>query len=230
MRSTTLLLAAALCFLFASAIRRAIAADCCAAIYDLVIRGGTIFDGGGGEPFVGDVGIKGDRIVAVGPNLSGTSAARTIDATGLAVAPGFINMLSWADESLIEDGAGESDIRQGVTLEVFGEGWSNGPLNERDGGERDQAAGRHQIPDPVADVGRLFRLLTRRGIAPNVASFVGDGPRSAIHVLGEGDVDPTPAQLGQMQNLVRAAMNEGAMGRRQLADLCPRLLTPKHTS
>lgn len=95
--------------------------------YDLVIRGGTIVDGRGGVPFAGDVAIRGERIVAVGPAINGT-ALKTIDARGLTVTPGFINMLSWADESLIEDGAGESDIRQGVTLEVFGEGTSNGPV------------------------------------------------------------------------------------------------------
>ncbi len=97
--------------------------------FDLIVRGGTIVDGSGGQPFTGDVGISGDRIVAVAPHLDGM-ATRTIDATGLAVAPGFVNMLSWANDSLIEDGAGESDIRQGVTLEVMGEGDSEGPYND----------------------------------------------------------------------------------------------------
>src|SRR5690606_16023756 len=98
-------------------------------VFDTIVRGGSIVDGSGGQPFTGDIAINGDRIVAVAPRIDG-AAKRTIDASGLAVAPGFINMLSWATESLIEDGAGESDIRQGVTLEVMGEGWSMGPYNE----------------------------------------------------------------------------------------------------
>src|ERR1700684_1839630 len=97
--------------------------------YDTVLRGGIVYDGSGSRPFVGDVAIRGDRIVAVAPHLAGR-ARREIDANGLAVAPGFVNMLSWANESLIADGRGESDILQGVTLEVMGEGDSMGPLNE----------------------------------------------------------------------------------------------------
>ena len=95
--------------------------------YDILVRGGTIVDGSGGAPFTGDVGIRGDRIVAVAPHLDGV-APRTIDATGLAVAPGFVNMLSWANDALIEDGGSESDIRQGVTLEVMGRRQFGRPL------------------------------------------------------------------------------------------------------
>jgi N-acyl-D-amino-acid deacylase len=101
----------------------------CTPEYDVVIRGGTIYDGSGGTPVVGDVAVKGDSIVSIGVPIEG-SGRTEIDATGLAVAPGFINMLSWATESLIEDGRSQSDIRQGVTLEVMGEGWSMGPLND----------------------------------------------------------------------------------------------------
>lgn len=97
--------------------------------YDIIIRGGTIYDGSGAAPFLADVAIKADTIAAIGA-LSDARASREMDASGLAVAPGFINMLSWATSSLIEDGRSQSDIRQGVTLEVFGEGWSMGPLNE----------------------------------------------------------------------------------------------------
>ena len=97
--------------------------------FDLIVRGGTVYDGGGGTPFVADVGVRGDRIVAVERRLDG-AAKQVIDASGLAVAPGFINMLSWANDSLIIDGASESDIRQGVTLEVMGEGTSPGPITD----------------------------------------------------------------------------------------------------
>ena len=134
-----------------------------------------------------------------------------VDARGLAVAPGFINMLSWATESLIEDGRGQSDIRQGVTLEVMGEGWSMGPLNEE---MRRLSISRQsdiRYPIPWTTLGEYLEHLQQRGISPNVASFVG-AATVRIHELGEGDVDPTPAQLARMRALVRQAMNEGAMG------------------
>ena len=178
--------------------------------YDLVIRNGTIVDGRGGAPFVGDVAIRGERIAAVGPRLAG-SAPRTIDARGLTVTPGFINMLSWADESLIEDGAGESDIRQGVTLEVFGEGSSNGPITAAMAARDLGRQGDLKHPIPWRSLGDYFTFMTSRGIAPNIASFVGHAT-VRDHELGEEDVDPTPAQLKRMQNLVRQAMNDGAMG------------------
>jgi N-acyl-D-amino-acid deacylase len=178
--------------------------------YDTVIRGGTIYDGSGGAPYVGDVAIEGDRIAVVAPRIAGRGA-REIDASGLAVAPGFINMLSWATESLIHDGRGQSDVRQGVTLEVMGEGWSMGPLNED---MRRNALSRQsdiRYPIPWTTLGEYLEHLARRGIAPNVASFVG-ATTVRIHELGEGDVDPDPAQLARMRALVRQAMNEGAMG------------------
>jgi N-acyl-D-amino-acid deacylase len=178
--------------------------------YDVMIRKGTIVDGSGGAPFVGDVAIRGERIVAVAPKLAG-SAARTIDAAGLTVTPGFINMLSWANETLIEDGAGESDIRQGVTLEVFGEGSSMGPLNEAMVADRLKEQGDIRYPIEWRSLGGYFDWLTRRGVATNIASFVG-ATTVRTHVLGEGDVDPTPAQLDQMRELVRQAMDEGALG------------------
>lgn len=177
--------------------------------FDVVIRGGTIYDGRGGAPYLGDVAIRGDRIVAVG-RVSGRGA-REVDAHGLAVAPGFINMLSWATESLIQDGRGQSDIRQGITLEVMGEGWSMGPVN--DAMRRDALTRQSDIHYPIAwtTLGQYLEHLERRGIAPNVASFVG-AATVRIHELGEGDVDPNPAQLARMRALVRQAMNEGAMG------------------
>jgi N-acyl-D-amino-acid deacylase len=178
--------------------------------YDILIKGGTIVDGSGGAPYVGEVAIRGDRIVAVAPSLKGT-ASRTIDAKGLAVAPGFINMLSWATESLIEDGAGESDIRQGVTLEVMGEGWSMGPYNEEMVRLETGRQGDIKYPIDWRTLGQYFAKMEKRGIAPNIASFVG-ATTVRVHRLGEGDVDPDPAQLKAMQNDVRFAMNEGAMG------------------
>lgn len=178
--------------------------------YDLIVRGGTIYDGGGGSPYVGDVAIENDRIVRIGGRIR-ASADREIDATGLAVAPGFINMLSWSTESLIADGRAQSDIRQGVTLEVMGEGWSMGPLNPEM--KRLLLARQDDIEYPVSwtSLGEYLQFLEDRGIAPNIASFVG-AATVRIHELGERDVQPSPEQLDRMRALVRQAMNEGAMG------------------
>ena len=178
--------------------------------YDVLIRNGTIVDGSGGAPYIGDVAISGDKIVAVGSRLPGT-APRTIDATGLTVSPGFINMLSWATESLIEDGAGQSDIRQGVTLEVMGEGWSMGPYTETMVRLETEGQGDIKYPVDWRTLGEYLTKMEKRGIAPNIASFVG-ATTVRIHALGKGDIDPSPAQLAAMQNQVRLAMNEGAMG------------------
>ena len=179
-----------------------------AATYDVVIKGGTIYDGSGGAPFVGDVAIEGDRIVAVGGSAKGE---REIDAKGLAVAPGFINMLSWATESLIEDGRGMSDVKQGVTLEVMGEGWSMGPLNPEMKRLNVERQGDIKYEVEWTTLGQYLEHLQKKGISPNVASFVG-ATTVRVHELGERDVDPTPEQLGRMRALVRQAMNEGAMG------------------
>ena len=178
--------------------------------YDVVIKGGTIYDGSGGAPFVGDVAIAGDRIAYVGPPTA-AHGRREIDARGLAVAPGFINMLSWSTESLIQDPRSQSEIRQGVTLEVMGEGWSMGPLNEEMKRLAVSRQGDIRYPISWTSLGDYLEFLQRRGIAPNVASFVG-ATTVRIHELGEGDVDPTPAQLDRMRALVRQAMDEGAMG------------------
>ncbi|HEX4736480.1 MAG TPA: amidohydrolase family protein [Allosphingosinicella sp.] len=178
--------------------------------YDTVLRGGTVYDGSGGRPFVGDVGIKGDRIVAVAPHLAG-HGRREIDVRGLAVAPGFVNMLSWANESLIADGRGESDILQGVTLEVMGEGDSMGPWNEEM--KRKEAERQSDIKYPIrwTTLGQYLGYMEKKGISPNLASFVG-ATTVRVHELGEGDVQPNPDQLARMRALVRQAMNEGAMG------------------
>jgi N-acyl-D-amino-acid deacylase len=178
--------------------------------YSVLIRGGTIYDGSGGVPYVGDVGIQGNKIVYVGPHAPGR-AARTVDASGKAVSPGFINMLSWATESLIADGRGMSDTAQGVTLEVMGEGDSMGPLNPQM--KRLEVARQGDIKYPIrwTTLGQYREYLQRKGITPNVASFVG-ATTVRVHELGEKDVDPTPEQLKRMRALVRQAMKEGALG------------------
>jgi N-acyl-D-amino-acid deacylase len=169
-----------------------------------------VYDGSGGEPFVGDVAIKGDKIAYVGPHAPGT-AAKTVDATGEAVSPGFINMLSWANEDLIADGRGLSDTEQGVTLEVFGEGDSMGPLTPEMKRLELQRQGDIKYPIKWTTLGQYLDWISRKGITPNVASFVG-ATTVRVHELGEKDVDPTPAQLDRMRALVRDAMKEGAVG------------------
>lgn len=178
--------------------------------YDIVIRHGTIYDGSGSPPFIGDVAIDGDRIMAVG-SLERARGRLEIDATGLAVAPGFINMLSWATESLIEDGRAQSDIRQGVTLEVFGEGWSMGPLNERMKKELIEQQGDIKYDVQWTTLGEYLDYLVGRGISPNVASFVG-ATTVRIHEIGYENRPPTPEELDRMRQLVRQAMEEGALG------------------
>ncbi|MEA3067043.1 MAG: N-acyl-D-amino-acid deacylase [Sphingomonadales bacterium] len=180
------------------------------ASYNVLIRGGTIYDGSGGVPFVGDVGLKGDRIAYIGPHAPGR-AARIVDATGKAVSPGFINMLSWSTESLIADGRGLSETAEGVTLEVMGEGDSMGPLNPEMKRLAVKRQGDIKYPIRWTTLGQYLEYLQRKGITPNVASFVG-ATSVRVHELGEKDVDPTPAQLGRMRALVRQAMKEGALG------------------
>jgi N-acyl-D-amino-acid deacylase len=181
-----------------------------AADYSILIRGGTIYDGSGNMPYVGDVALKGDRIAYVGPHAPGR-AARTVDAAGKAVSPGFINMLSWANASLIADGRGMSDTAQGVTLEVMGEGDSMGPLTPAMKRLEIKRQGDIKYPIRWTTLGQYLEYLQRKGVTPNVASFVG-ATTVRVHELGEKDVDPTPAQLKRMRALVRQAMKEGAVG------------------
>jgi N-acyl-D-amino-acid deacylase len=185
-------------------------AACAAPDYDVVIRGGTIYDGGGAAPYVADLGITGDTIAAIG-SLEDARGRVEIDASGMAVAPGFINMLSWATESLIEDGRSQSDIRQGVTLEVFGEGWSMGPLNERMRQEALEQQGDIRYDIEWTTLGEYLDYLVGRGVSTNVASFVG-ATTVRIHVLGYEDRPPTPEELDEMRALVRQGMEEGAVG------------------
>ena len=178
--------------------------------YDVLIDNGLIVDGSGSVPYVGDVAIRDDRIVAVSQEISG-DAKRVIDARGMAVAPGFINMLSWAPDALIADGAGESDIRQGVTLEVFGEGWSEAPLTDKIASTEEGRQGDIRFPITWRSLDQYFDFIEKRGIAPNVASFVG-ATTVRINELDYADVDPDAAQLDRMRALVREAMDDGAMG------------------
>jgi N-acyl-D-amino-acid deacylase len=177
--------------------------------FDLVIANGTIYDGSGGDPYDGDVAIRGDRIVAIGQDLG--PAAQTIDAVGLAVAPGFINMLSWATESLIEDGRSQSDIRQGVTLEVMGEGWTMGPVNDAMKAEALARQGDITYDISWTTFGEYMQFLEDKGISTNVASFVG-ATTVRIHELGFEDRAPTEDELQRMRALVRTSMEEGALG------------------
>lgn len=178
--------------------------------YDVVLRGGTIYDGSGEPGRVADLAIHGDIIAAIG-DLSGAAGKVEIDAHGLAVAPGFVNMMSWANESLLEDGRSQSDIRQGVTLEVMGEGNSMGPLSPamKDLMQRYQGDIKYDVAWNT--LGEYLGHLEKRGISTNVSSFIGAAtPR--IYVIGYDNRKPTADELGKMKDLVRAAMREGAMG------------------
>ena len=176
--------------------------------YDIIIRDGMIYDGTGSKPYTGDIGIKNDKIVKISESING-EAREEINASGFAVSPGFINMLSWATTSLLKDGRSLSDIKQGVTLEVFGEGWSMGPLNEKmKEAEQEEAQG-FQIDWNT--LGQYLESLEDRGVSTNVASFVG-ATTLRIHEIGFEDREPTDKEMTKMKELVRQAMKEGAMG------------------
>jgi N-acyl-D-amino-acid deacylase len=179
------------------------------AAYDVVIRGGTVYDGSGGAAFTGDVAIRGDRIVFVGPHAPGRGAEE-FAARGKAVAPGFINMLAHPEVSLLIDGRALSDLRQGVTLEVLGED-SMGPLSPEMKRLAKLRQGDIKFDIDWTTLGEYLTNLERRGIAPNVASYVGAGT-VRTYVLGERDVQPTAEQLVQMRTLVHEAMEQGALG------------------
>lgn len=178
--------------------------------YDVILRGGTVYDGSGGAPFVADVAIQGDTLAAVG-DLKEARGRLEVDARGLAVAPGFINMLSWATESLLVDGRSQSELRQGVTLEIFGEGSSMGPLNPAMRADMIEQQGDLKFEVPWTTLGQYLEHLERRGVAPNVASFVG-ATTVRVHELGYANRAPTPEELERMRALVRQGMEEGALG------------------
>jgi len=179
--------------------------------YDLILRGGAIYDGSGNPPFTGHVAIRGQRIAAVGKLPAGARAQAEMDARGLAVAPGFINMLSWAVESLIVDGRSMSDIKQGVTLEVFGEGSSMGPLNAAMKKEALEDMGDIKYEIKWTTLGEYLEYLENKGVSPNVASFIG-ATTVRVHEIGYAARPPTAAELARMKELVRQAMREGALG------------------
>ncbi|WP_417455658.1 N-acyl-D-amino-acid deacylase family protein [Kordiimonas sp.] len=179
--------------------------------HDLIIRGGLIVDGSGAEGFVGDVVVDGDKITAVTEGRSPAKAAREIDASGHVVSPGFINMLSWAPHTLLVDGRGMSDLLQGVTLEVMGEGTSMGPLNDAMKQDKIDQQGDLRFPVEWTTLGEYFDYMEAKGISPNIASFVG-AETVRVHTLGEDDVAPSEAELATMRGLVRQAMEEGALG------------------
>ena len=178
--------------------------------YDTIIRNGNIYDGTGGKPYPADLAIQGDKIAKIAPNIP-ERGKEEIDATNMAVSPGFINMLSWATTSLIADSRSLSDIKQGVTLEVFGEGGSMGPLNKQMKEDEKASMGEFKYDIDWTTLGEYLESLERRGISTNVASFIG-ATTLRIHEIGYEDRPPTDREMENMRNLVRQAMEEGALG------------------
>jgi N-acyl-D-amino-acid deacylase len=180
------------------------------AAFDVVIRGGTVYDGTGALGRRGDVGIRGDRIAGVG-DLSDVPATTVIDAAGLAVAPGFINMLSWSTESMLVDGRSQGELREGVTTQIFGEGSSMGPLTPEMKQRAIEQMGDLKYDITWTTLSEYLRDLEKRGVSQNVASFIG-ATTIREHVIGLEDKKPTPAQLDEMRALVRQEMEAGALG------------------
>jgi N-acyl-D-aspartate/D-glutamate deacylase len=178
--------------------------------FDVVIRGGTVYDGEGGAPRQADVGIVGDKVAAMGA-LAKADARTVIDAAGLAVAPGFINMLSWSTESLLVDGRSQGEIRQGVTTEVFGEGWSMGPLTGAMKKRETEEQGDIKYEIAWTTLADYLAFLEKKGVSPNVASFIG-AATIREHVMGLRSGAPAPAQIDAMRELVRTEMEAGALG------------------
>ena len=178
--------------------------------YDVIIRGGTIYDGLGTDPIVADIAINDDRIAGIG-NLPEQTGTLEVDATGKAVAPGFINMLSWSTRSLIEDGRSMSDIMQGVTLEIMGEGTSMGPLNDTMKADALDRQGDIKFDIEWTTLGEYLEFLTSKGISPNVASYIG-ATTLRVHEVGYEDRAATPEELDRMRELVRSEMRDGALG------------------
>lgn len=178
--------------------------------YDIIIRNGMIYDGTGSKPYKADLAINADTIAFIG-DLSNAKGRKEIDAEGKQVTPGFINMLSWANESLIEDGRSMSNIHQGVTLEIMGEGWSMGPFNDalKKLQKEDQTNIRYDIE--WTTLGEFLKFLEKKGISTNVASYVG-ATTVRTYVIGEENRKATPEELQKMRRLVREAMEEGALG------------------
>src|SRR5262249_28581050 len=179
-------------------------------VYDTIIKNGLVYDGTGANPRLADVGIKGDKIAAVG-DLKSAQAATVIDANGLAVAPGFINMLSWAVDDLVVDGRSLGDIKQGVTTEIFGEGDSMGPLSDEMKRRRKADQGDLKYEIEWMTLADYLQFLEKRGVSANVASYIG-ATTIREYVVGLEDKKATPEQLDQMRELVRREMEAGALG------------------
>lgn len=180
------------------------------AAFDVIIKGGTVYDGTGRKPVRSDIGIKDDKVASIG-DLSRAKANLVIDAKGMAVAPGFINMLSWSTESLIVDPRSLGELKQGVTTQIFGEGWSMGPLNDRMKKQMKEDQGDLKYDIEWTTLSDYLTYLEKRGVSQNVASYVG-ATTIRMYVLGEADVQPTPEQLQQMRDLVEKEMRAGALG------------------
>jgi N-acyl-D-amino-acid deacylase len=178
--------------------------------YDVILRGGTVYDGTGTPGRIADVGIRGDRIAAVG-DLASAQGKTVLDAKGLAVAPGFINMLSWSTDSLIADGRSQGEIRQGVTLEVMGEGHSMGPLTDEMKRRAVEQQGDIRYDITWTTLAEYLAFLEKKGISPNVASYIG-AATIREHVVGLDDRKATPEELEKMRALVRQEMQAGALG------------------
>ena len=178
--------------------------------YDVIIRNGVLYDGSGSASYKGDLAINADTIAALG-NLKHAHGKLVVDAKNMAIAPGFINMLSWADKSLIEDGLSQSDIRQGVTLEVMGEGWSDGPLNEPMKKDEIEKQGDIKYDISWNTLGGYLDFLEKKGVSTNIASFVG-ATSLRIYVIGYDNRPPTPEEMISMKKLAGQAMEEGAIG------------------
>lgn len=178
--------------------------------YDVIVRHGMVYDGSGAQPRQADIGVRGQRIAMIG-DLAKARGAREVDAHGMAVAPGFVNMLSWAPDSLYIDGRSMSDLKQGVTLEIFGEGESLGPLTEQIRAADLAAQGDLKHPIDWTTLGEGLDALVKHGVSTNIASFVG-AATIREHEVGYVDRAPTPEELKRMQDLVRQAMREGALG------------------
>ena len=178
--------------------------------FDIIIKGGAVYDGTGGEAQRVDLAIKGDRIAGLG-DFKDASAKTIVNASGLAVAPGFINMLSWSTESLIQDGRSQREIRQGVATEIMGEGFSMGPLNDEMKKRMLQEQGDIKFAIKWNTLAEYLRYLEQHGISCNVASFLG-AATVREYVIGYEDKQPTPQQLDQMRELVRNEMEAGALG------------------
>ena len=178
--------------------------------YDVIIKGGTVYDGSGSRPVVTDIAIKGDKVVRIG-KLKASQAKTVVDATGLAVAPGFINMLSWSTETLLVDPRSLGELKQGVTTQIMGEGWSMGPLNDRMKKQTKDEQGDLKWEIEWTTLSEYLQHLERRGVSQNVASFIG-ATTIRMYVLGEEDKQPTPDEMQQMRELVRKEMEAGALG------------------